>query len=506
PDRYKFNSTIIHWGICLPSSCSTGDAQVFVQEIFSSAVETFEVKSVIVDTNKCYYENSPPFTLWEVIYGCIIGVFIMFSILATGFHYLYLRKRKRYVTYNVDSLRTEKPKILQELLICFSFIHTIGKFLHTKPSELNLECICGIKFLSMSLIIVGHSLIFLFGGPVVNIKFFEETSTKLENSPLLNNALLVDTFLLLSGFLMCRLLLIELEKRNGKVNIVVLYIARYIRLTPAYLVIIGLYTTLLYRAGSGPLWKSRIGLEKERCLNSWWTNVLYVNNYINTDQLCMFQSWYLAVDYHMFVISPLIIYLLWLRRRTGEYLLAICTVTSIGIPFWITYRDNLDPTFMAYPPEVQDLSENFYFVNVYMKTHMRSSSYFIGLLFGYLVHKLQSAGTKIKPYIIWMGWILSASLGFMSMYSIVIFYHLDHVEDYFESAVYASLHRVAWCLAIGWVMIACITDNAGIKNIQFQLKKYIATVASKILTFPSQMPTLLWRKIYEYLSCGKCTL
>lgn len=54
-------------------------------------------------------------------------------------------------------------------------------------------------------------------------------STKLENGPLLNNALLVDTFLLVSGFLLCRLLLIELEKKNGKINVLILYIARYIR-------------------------------------------------------------------------------------------------------------------------------------------------------------------------------------------------------------------------------------------------------------------------------------
>lgn len=41
---------------------------------------------------------------------------------------------------------------------------------------------------------------------------------------------MVDTFLLISGFLMCRLLLLELEKRNGKINVLYLYIMRYIRL------------------------------------------------------------------------------------------------------------------------------------------------------------------------------------------------------------------------------------------------------------------------------------
>ncbi|KAJ8949571.1 hypothetical protein NQ318_016202, partial [Aromia moschata] len=459
PNRSKYNNTVIHWGICLPSSCTTEDAQVFVQEIFSSAVENFEVTSVQIEASKCYYEHSLAITSSEIVYGitslysCVIGAFVIFTALATGYHCWYLRNRKFYATYNVDALRTRKPTALQEVLICFSCIRSIEKFLETKPNELNLECICGIKLISMTLIIVGHSLIFIFGGPVVNRNFFEETSTKLENGPFLNNVLLVDTFLLVSGFLMCRLLLIELEKRKGQINVAVLYIARYIRLTPAYIVVIGLYTTFLSRAGSGPLWESRIGLEKERCVNSWWTNILYINNYVNTEQLCMFQSWYLAVDYHMFVIA--------------SYNLPIVEMEE--------NRDNLDPTFMAYPPEITDISTNSYFVNTYIKTHIRSSSYFIGLLFGYLVHRLQSSGAKIKSYIIWLAWTLAAILGVMSMYTIVIFYNPDHEANSFESAIYSSLHRVAWCLAIGWIMLACITENAAIINKFLSWKFFIPT-------------------------------
>lgn len=52
---------------------------------------------------------------------------------------------------------------------------------------------------------------------------------KIENGIFLNNPLMVDTFLLLSGFLMCRLLLVELEKRKGKINFGIIYIARYLR-------------------------------------------------------------------------------------------------------------------------------------------------------------------------------------------------------------------------------------------------------------------------------------
>lgn len=75
-------------------------------------------------------------------------------------------------------------------------------------------------------------------------------------------------------------------------------IKRYIlflrRLTPAYLAMIGLYSTWFIRLGSGPLWESRISIEQQRCQESWWKNLLYINNYYGNDMLCMFQSWYLA--------------------------------------------------------------------------------------------------------------------------------------------------------------------------------------------------------------------
>lgn len=57
------------------------------------------------------------------------------------------------------------------------------------------------------------------------------------------------------------------------------------RLTPAYLVVIGFQTTLLYRLGNGPFWRPRVELEKERCQNLWWTNILYINNYVNDGYL-----------------------------------------------------------------------------------------------------------------------------------------------------------------------------------------------------------------------------
>lgn len=64
----------------------------------------------------------------------------------------------------------------------------------------------------------------------------------------------------------------------------------FYRLTPAYFIVIGLYATWLPKLGSGPLWNSRMTEEQNRCLSSWWLNLLYINNYVGTDQLVRYTN------------------------------------------------------------------------------------------------------------------------------------------------------------------------------------------------------------------------
>lgn len=151
--------------------------------------------------------------------------------------------------------------------------------------ELGLSAINGIKAISMIFIIAGHALLFMVGGPQLNADFYAREIHLVQNAFIVNSPLLVDTFLLLSGFLFAHLLLVELEKRAGRINFALLYVFRYVRLTPAYLAVIAVYATWLPKLGSGPLWDARMGVEQARCRESWWLNVLYVNNYVGTEQI-----------------------------------------------------------------------------------------------------------------------------------------------------------------------------------------------------------------------------
>lgn len=67
--------------------------------------------------------------------------------------------------------------------------------------------------------------------------------------------------------------------RNGQLNIPLMYFHRYVRLTPS-LAIVMLYIMSAYKyAGHGPMWM-KFGTQDQRCSNTWWATLLYVQNYV----------------------------------------------------------------------------------------------------------------------------------------------------------------------------------------------------------------------------------
>ncbi|EAT43757.1 AAEL004811-PA, partial [Aedes aegypti] len=438
----RFNETaLVHWGVCMPASCSERDVVQVVEAISGS-------RAVSIPKDACHREViAEPSTL-DIVYVSIIMFFVLMVALSTLYH-----------IQSICTRRNEKKTTMVYVLRSFSIIENIKKLAQDSKDDHGLGCINGIKAVAMFTILSGHALLFLFGGAGYNPGFYYEQLKYLRNAFLLNSPLLVDTFLLLSGFLFARLLLIELDKRHGKINFGLLYIFRYIRLTPAYGAMIALYATWLPRLGSGPLWDQRMLLEQQRCRESWWRNALYINNYLGTDSICMFQSWYLAADSQLFVLAPLLLYPLWrYGRRVGATLLGTVATVSVVVPFLVTY----------YGDEVADLQSNSYFANVYVKTHMRATAYIFGLAVGYLVHIMQQKNITIGKQKLFFFWTASTLIGTVSMLSITTFYNSAGTSDYLYNALYAALHRLGWSLSM-WLVLACVTGNAG------PLKKFLSS-------------------------------
>ncbi len=111
-----------------------------------------------------------------------------------------------------------------------------------------------------------------------------------------------------SGLLTAYLFLKEVTK-GQKITfgfILKYYIHRYIRLTPPLLIMILISLTLSKYFGSGPFYPKE-GFETEGCKYNWWTNLLYVNNIVEPQKMCLGVTWYLGNDMQFHWISPLIL-------------------------------------------------------------------------------------------------------------------------------------------------------------------------------------------------------
>ena len=60
----------------------------------------------------------------------------------------------------------------------------------------------------------------------------------------------------------------------------------------------------------------------------------------------MQQTWYLAVDMQLFLVSPLFVYSLWRWKKMGLALLVIITLVSLASDFIVYASMHLQPTMM----------------------------------------------------------------------------------------------------------------------------------------------------------------
>lgn len=57
---------------------------------------------------------------------------------------------------------------------------------------------------------------------------------------------------------------------------------KWSRIVPVYAVVVFFYATWLRQVGDGPFWNMFMDEEQSKCQGYWWTNLLFINNYVET--------------------------------------------------------------------------------------------------------------------------------------------------------------------------------------------------------------------------------
>ncbi|KAJ9601024.1 hypothetical protein L9F63_000862 [Diploptera punctata] len=437
------------WALCVPSSCTAADVQTYFQQVLDPLNVKNRVQvliSVLPENCLVADETKIRFTASEIAIIVMIGIFAAVLIGSTSYDVIVKR----------DSQNKDKST-KHAILMSFS-VYTNGKnLLNTNLGAETMACLHGLRFLSILWILFGHTYYMKSISPNINhiaVKYYDQEVTKMA---VMNATMTTDTFFVLSGVLLCYNFMREWEKTKS-FNILTFYIHRYLRLTPPYAFVIFFYATLLYHLGSGPLWNSQMGLNRDYCIENWWTNLLYINNYINIDRMCMNQTWYLAVDMQLFWLSPLLLYPLARWPKIGKLIIGITMIASVIIPLAITIAQNLT-AIMLYNKDLEMVGEVYTYI--YSRTYTRAGPYIIGITLGYLLHVLKGKTVTIPKICVALGWVVSIVSLAAIMFSGAVFYRGDHEYNAGEAGIYAGVHRPAWALCISWIAFACIKGYGG---------------------------------------------
>ncbi|ODM95572.1 Nose resistant to fluoxetine protein 6 [Orchesella cincta] len=282
-----------------------------------------------------------------------------------------------------------------------------------------------------------------------------------------NAAIVVDVFFVIGGFLVSLTLLAMLEKTRGSMkSMPMVYLHRYLRITPMYMIIVAFATFVFPLMGSGPYWhvtKTWAGF----CEKNWWKNLLYINNLPIYDTVkdpldapCHGMAWYLGVDMQLFILSPFLLFPIWKWKRFGVVPLALLTIASIITPGVITFVNDYPPTNVPFQSPTKRYSQE-----AYTPTYMRAAPYLIGMWAGIFFRKMRKLAIK-KNYRLGTAQVLGAwFVAFTTGFAVLLSPHryMDPEYDFQkgESAVFVSGQRTAWAVAISWLIFACASGYGG---------------------------------------------
>ncbi|TNN15736.1 Nose resistant to fluoxetine protein [Schistosoma japonicum] len=372
--------------------------------------------------------------------------------------------------FKYRSLRLLNLNSFVKYIATYSVCYNTFRLLHLEPSKVPnksnqlsdhpLLCLDGIRFLTMNWIIYGHCIVFSLYSANNTLLYSQNHYRTWAYQVIIGSTLSVDTFFFMSGLLSSYLSIPKLRQifywKHGIKFWFGFIFHRILRLTPAYFLVLIMYTGLFIHAYVGPLYPQTPNLmDIKFCRDHWW--VTYLNNFIYSDEVCMGWSWYLSNEFQFsIVLAPIFLSLVVWNETVGVLFGIGLVISSIAATFALSYAND-------YLPGILSINS---FATVYTKPYTRWNTYSIGLLSGWFLEKhiniLQDVGIKMKVMLALIGICLSSIFCVSTVYGL---YGLlsGKVEPFSTvgAAAYTAFHRPIFVLGVAIVVSMCALGCGG---------------------------------------------
>ncbi|XP_069118681.1 nose resistant to fluoxetine protein 6-like [Argopecten irradians] len=487
------------YGTCVPKTCSPEDTNTLMNLALSLVTDKMQFSIIDCPTVEKDYDAR---AIISITICSIIGFLMLMGTAYDVMNVRYIRTKQaiQQEKYNeIVKSQTEveqhqsdaslnestslikklksTPTVLQteegtigKILMAFSLMTNGEKLLSTAQPAGSLTAINGMRFLSITWVILGHNYSAGLQFSVNELPFYEEMFNRWTFQAIGNAFVSVDSFFTMSGFLLSYLFMKEMKKSDGKMNWAMFYFHRFWRLTPPYMLVLMISATLTrYMGGDGgPNWAKK-GIELDYCEDTWWTNLLYINNFVNIDKMCVGWSWYLANDMQFFILSPLMLIPLYRKRVLGFVVCGVFLLAS-----YITTGVLSSHHGWAATPLEQRVNQDAvttYMTEYYVKPWCRIGPYIIGIMAGYILQACDNK-CKINKIVNLFCWVVATVVGCLIVYGLY-----DSLTGTVLStpvaAFYNTVHRSAWGVCICWVIFACATGNGGFVNTLLSWKGFV---------------------------------
>ncbi|XP_017782126.1 PREDICTED: uncharacterized protein LOC108566646 [Nicrophorus vespilloides] len=434
----KLKGFPVRFAICVPDKCTTSDLNEFIK----NNIEDIE-NPAFTDEYCQTKDGAPEYTAGDITV-IVFFVVILFIALCSTFYDMFLDY--------TDLLP------YSEFLLTFS-LWTNGRKLFTITGNRNdhLSCLNGIRTLSMMWVILGHGYNTKLLGGITNMRYVDSWFKLTSSMMIVGATVAVDTFFLLSGIVLVYVYMRTKIQGNVFLSTLSMYIHRYVRLTPALAALLLIHVTLLKHMGNGPFWPRSYPYMIQFCNEYWWSVLLYVQNYVNSDRECIGQSWYLSVDMQLFILSPIILIPL---KKFPKYVLSglvLLTAISMGGTFYIACYYNLRG--------LEQIGNMNTLTKYYVTTHTRAPPYLIGMIVGYFIYLCKRPGGnfKINKILNVVLWLASLTVLFACTFAGTDLLNAEDYQKYLHAS-YLTFVRPSWAVALSWVVFSCVTDNGGLIN------------------------------------------
>ncbi|KAJ3657228.1 hypothetical protein Zmor_016244 [Zophobas morio] len=416
------NYMIMHYGLCIPQSCTTSD----LSKLWKSLKKSYNLpgKAEFSD-DLCYSKNKGINTTNTDIY-----VFFFFFVVVTV-----------ELTSTIYDLHSRQKGKHPNIFVSFSLYTNTKKLLSIHCENSSLKCLYGIRVLGIVWVILAHMLIGKSTHCVNSLDVLSDWTKRYEHSIFIAAPYAVDTFLAISG------LLVVYVGLKFEFHWTLFYLHRIVRLGPALLATVLINLSFVKYLIDGPFAFNTLRVLHTNCQNSFWYTVFFVSNFVPEDYRCMPHSWYLGIDTQLYLLAPTLIY--WIRHKKSKFLLLIGAVCVFSFIYTWCYVLNNNSGFMYFFERVDD---------IYTNPICRMPAWLVGIYFGYLLHKHRLQKTEI-PYIINVSlWL--ACLCIMTTLILYQVYILRHDYNVYRSAFFNTFSRPLWSASVCYIIFSCCTGHA----------------------------------------------